>query len=134
MFVGYAKYNRLRRQTIEEEIDIVAKTEVLGSLPHVKRDARLSLAGITAVKLDDPVIQAQTGKLAAQRLAVEHLQIEPPILHLRLGSSLKGLVGCRRGGTTFIQRKRVRAEGAKLGGRAGFILDLYEKNPPALFD
>src|SRR4051812_47462386 len=74
-----AQGDGLRGQTIEEDISLTAETKVLRPLPHIKSDAPLAFAGVPAVKLNDPVIKRQPGKLCAQRLPIEHLQIEPAL-------------------------------------------------------
>ena len=71
-------------QTVEQHIHVVAISDVLRPLAHVKRDLSLAPAGVAAVKLEDAIFEVQPAQLLAQRLFAEHLQIEPQLGWIRL--------------------------------------------------
>ena len=47
---------------LEQDIDRVAEADILGSLPRVEADFRLSLPRVFAVDLQDGVLQGKPGK------------------------------------------------------------------------
>ena len=51
-----------RRLAGEEDVDVAAEAQVLGPLTDVEADPRLALAGVAAVDLHDPVLEAQARK------------------------------------------------------------------------
>src|SRR5690242_4150369 len=72
MLVQNAQGHGLRGQCGKENIDIIAETEVLSSLADVERNARFPFSGVAAVKLNETIIESQTGEAAGQRLLIEN--------------------------------------------------------------
>ena len=59
ILVSNVDNQRHGRVALKEDVEVAAKTEVLGSLADVEADSRLALAGIAAVDLDDAVFEAR---------------------------------------------------------------------------
>ena len=63
---------RLRGQGSEDDHDVVAEPDILGSLPHVESDLSRTLAGVAAIDFEDRVLQRQPGEAPPHgRLLVE---------------------------------------------------------------
>src|SRR5258705_10140340 len=72
----------VRGKAIEEYVDLVAKAGILCALADVEADARIPLARVAAVKLDDPIFEAEarseehTSELQSLRHLVCRLLLE----------------------------------------------------------
>src|SRR5262245_56957739 len=71
VFVENAKSDDMCRLAIEDDIHLVAETEILRPLADVERNLRFALARIAAVKLDDAVFERQSPERLSERLGVE---------------------------------------------------------------
>ena len=67
------------RLALKEDVEVAAKTEVLGSLADVEADPRLAFAGVAAVELHDAVFQAQTRQGSFERAVFVHDDIGPAL-------------------------------------------------------
>src|SRR5205823_6334500 len=99
---------------------VIAETEILCSLADIKGNCCVALAGITAVKLDNAILELQTAKGRRERLFIEHHHVQPPIHDLTF----------RR--TSELQR--VRTFRLERSSHAGVVLDFHQELTPALLD
>ena len=113
----------------EQDIDLAAEAEILGSLAHVEARSCLAQTSVTAVDLDDSIFQGQAGEGAGHGAVVEEGQVEPAIGDLGRGNGL-GRVGLVRRGLD--QRRCVGAFGLQLGGDAGLVMNLDQEDGPAV--
>src|SRR5207249_12096290 len=84
IFVTDSQSDRLRGLAGEQNRHFIAKAEILCSLPYIERDLRFSVARVAAVELNDAIFEFQSAQLRQERLLIEHHQVEPPSLDLRL--------------------------------------------------
>ena len=77
LLVQQVKLHVAGGQTSEQQIDIVAVTDVLCALADIERNLRFALAGIATVKLKNSIFQVESAQLIPQWLFVEHLQVQP---------------------------------------------------------
>ena len=120
VFVEHLERDLAGRLAVEQQIDLVAKAEVLRPLANVEAELGVALAGVAAVKLDDAIFECQTAERLGERLRVVHGQAKPAVADLIL----------RRAGVG----EGVRAAGTKLGGDTGLVVYLDEKTAPTLFN
>src|SRR5262249_10126685 len=88
MFIEDSESHISRRQTIEEDVHIVAEAYVLGTLPDVEADLSFAFARVAAVELYDAVFKLQPGKLWPERRLIEHHHVKPPVPHVALCDGL----------------------------------------------
>ena len=135
--VLHAEGDGLRRRAVEQHIDFAAKAEVLRALAGVEGNLRLALAGVPAEELDDPVLQRQSAERVAQRLLVEHREVQPQAFGV--GRIIP--VAVKRSGRRRVapavalpHRECVGADRLKRRRDPGLVVDLHEKAAPALLD
>src|SRR5262245_58600373 len=80
ILVEYSERYRPCRRAIEEDVHLVAKAEVLGSLAGIEGDLPFALACIPAEDLDDTVLEGESAESLAERLPIEHREVEPEVL------------------------------------------------------
>ena len=102
----------------EQNIDFVAKAEILRSLADIESQLTFALARVPRVDLQDIVFKLKPGKMHAHGLLVKHSQIHPFAIH--------------RVGRRVSQLAQVRAVGGQDRGDAGFVVYFDEESAPAL--
>ncbi len=118
-----------RRIAREEDVDVAPETQVLRPLADVEADPRLALAGVAAVDLDDPVLEAQSGERTLERTVVEHGHIGPALDEIG-GTDRRLRLGLA--GRLLVDRSGVGAFGDQLGRDAGLVVNLDQEHRPAV--
>lgn len=113
VFIAHAQRDRVGGCATKQEVGLIAKTDVLSALADVERKLRLPLAGVAAVELDDPIFEFESAERGAERLCVEHLQLQPARGHIGSGRIEKAL--------------RMRTRRVQHRGGAGLVLHFHEK-------
>ena len=72
VFILHAERDLARGQTVEQQIDFIAKAEVLRALADIEEELRFALSRVPAVELDDAVFEFESAQLFLERLGVEH--------------------------------------------------------------
>ena len=83
VLVADPEHHRHARFGLEQHIHVAAEAQVLRPLADVEADLRLPLAGIPAVDLDDPVLQAEPREGLHHRPVVVHRQVHPALDDLK---------------------------------------------------
>ena len=84
VFIKHLQAKRVRRLAVEEKTHLIAKAQVLCPLTHVETELGIALAGVSAVKLHDAILQRQPAERLGERLGIVHRQAKPSIDNLVL--------------------------------------------------
>jgi hypothetical protein len=90
--VGHLELDRDAGLDVEEDRDLGLEPEFLGPLADVEPDGGFPLAGLGAVHECDGVLGLQPAQLAGQRRGGDHLDLEEPVLDLRVVLRVPGLL------------------------------------------
>ncbi len=120
VLVEHTQYNVVRRDALKDDVDLVAKPEVLCSLTNVKQKLRLARSSVTGVQLHDPILDSQPRESLCHWLGLEQCQLEPAVAELVFWRVERG--------------RCVRAFGPEPGGRARLVVDFEEEHRPTGFD
>src|SRR4029453_16376037 len=119
LFVQHVEGDLGRRTAFEESVHFVAKSEILSPLPDIESHLGIPLARVAAVELEDAIFQPQPAKRWREGGAIEHLQVQPPILNL-----------FRR---RIMKPPCVRACGLEGGGGSCLVVNLDQEDTPTSF-
>ena len=109
----------MRRLTGEQGVHLAAEPQVLGTLAHVKDQLGFPRTGVAGIELEQAVLHRQSAEGRHQRLALDHVQVQPPVRH-----------GGFRGS---MQPDRLRALHPQGGSGSRLVVDLHQEGgPPAL--
>ena len=62
----------MNRLAVEKQTDFVAEAQVLSTLPDIETQLGITLACVSAVKLDDTILKFQATEGCRERLGVEN--------------------------------------------------------------